>query len=119
MAASGDSLRTALQEYYAPTTARLFGKQPSAETDSNLVLANFGKVMEAFLRTRIRSPRPSTTSCGAFEAARSSTSAPATTRPRQGEKCTSASKVFGAQGATAFSVTGARCSARRLPQHRG
>lgn len=51
-------LRSVLQEFYAADYQALFAKDPVGTTDDDELLANFGKVMEAYERTlvRVRSP---------------------------------------------------------------
>jgi cytochrome c peroxidase len=57
MGATGESLRQALQAHHADPYADLFGAPPGAE-DPDRVLANFGKAMEAYLRTLVRVHSP-------------------------------------------------------------
>lgn len=54
LAADANLLRARLQEFYAADYAMVFGKEPAAEEDLHRVEANFGKALEAFLRTLVR-----------------------------------------------------------------
>jgi cytochrome c peroxidase len=58
MAATPESLRDHLAANYASDYEALFGVKPQDEADADRVVANFGKVMEAYERTLIRVNAP-------------------------------------------------------------
>lgn len=58
MASSAAALRIVLQEHYGFAYAGVFGKLPDDEPDDDRLLANFGKAIEAYLRTVIRTDSP-------------------------------------------------------------
>jgi cytochrome c peroxidase len=58
MAQTPAGLRTYLQSAYASEYASLFGKEPKDETDADQVVANFGKALEAYMRTIVRVKAP-------------------------------------------------------------
>ncbi|HZH02917.1 MAG TPA: cytochrome c peroxidase [Myxococcaceae bacterium] len=58
MNAPPETVREKLQQNYRAEYAALFGAEPAAEPDVNRVLANFGKSIEAFLRTLIQVNAP-------------------------------------------------------------
>jgi len=58
MASSSEHLREVLTDHYASDYEAIFGKRPEDEPDPDRLLANFGKVMEAYERTLIRVNSP-------------------------------------------------------------
>jgi cytochrome c peroxidase len=58
LAATPQSVRAHMQDTYAADYAAVFGRAPSAETDDNRIVVNFGKAVSAHLRTLIRVRAP-------------------------------------------------------------
>jgi cytochrome c peroxidase len=58
MAATPDSVQAFMQAKYASDYAALFGRDPASETDAATVVANVGKVIEAYERSVIKVKAP-------------------------------------------------------------
>lgn len=58
MDSTPEDLRTYLQANYASQYESVFGEQPGDETDADEVVGNFGKALEAYMRTLVRVDAP-------------------------------------------------------------
>jgi cytochrome c peroxidase len=68
-AADRDAVKARMQSMYASDYSAAFGIQPKDEPDRDRVIANFGKAMEAFLRTKIKVDAPFDSDLDRFVAA--------------------------------------------------
>ena len=102
--ATPQSVHARMNSNYAAQYSAAFGLAPSAESDDDRVVANFGKAMEAYLRTLIRVDAPFDDKLDQFIAAANAGTAEKDPlfEPR---RC----KVFMSARATASSATRGRC----------